>query len=337
MRALRMLLAMVVTAGLALGTVMAPAAQASRQRDFIASLVKPAQENQRLTGVPASVAIGMAALETGWGRSSMAKDPVNTLFNIKCSKKKSKYQKGCKDFSSYEYRKDGTRYLMVSSFRTYANTGDSIKDFGQFLRSLSRYRKAFDYPNNPDQFVREVRRGGYATDPRYADLVIGIMKSYNLYQYDVGGRRTPPSRGLPVSSREFVPQGYGAVSTNVTTLQRLMNARMGRKIPLTGYYGWETQEAVADYQAQKMKASMISGITDAATWKHLAPTLREGDSGALVTALQKELQYSGYKSLAIDGKFGAQTKNAVLDFQRRHKLPTTGVVATMTWGRLLGM
>lgn len=336
MRALRTLLALAVTAGLALTAVVAPPAHASRQSNFITSLVKAAQENQRATGVPASVAIGMAALETGWGRSSMAKEPVNTLFNIKCSKKKSQFQKGCKDFSSYEYRKDGTRYLMVSSFRTYANTGDSIKDFGQFLRSLSRYRKAFDYPNNPDQFVREVRKGGYATDPRYSELVISIMKSHNLYQYDVGGA-SKPSPQLPVATRDFLPQTYGNVNTNVTTLQRLLNARMGRKIVENGSYGWTTQDAVAYYQADVMKLKEISGDVDAATWKHLAPTLRQGDPGPLVVALQKELQYSGYRDIPIDGVFGEKTKQAVLDFQRRHKLPTTGVVATMTWGRMLGM
>lgn len=336
MRTLRVLLAMIVTAGLAMGTVMAPAAHASKQSDFIASLVRPAQENQRLTGVPASVAIGMAALETGWGRSSMSKDPVNTLFNIKCSKKKSKYQKGCKDYASYEYRKDGTRYLQVSSFRTYANTGDSIKDFGLFLKSLSRYRKAFDYPNDPDQFVREVHRGGYATDPRYAQLVTGIMKSYNLYQYDVPQGR-PGAGTLPVATKTFSPLTYGSKNTNVTTLQRLLNARMGTKVPETGYYGWETQALVADYQYEKMKLPQQTGDVDAATWKHLVPTLRQGDRGKLVRAMQQELRYCGYRNITIDGVFGAETKAAVVDFQRRHKLPTTGVVAQMTWGAMLGM
>ena len=264
MRGLRALLAVAVAVGLALAAAVAPSAHASKRSDFIASLVQAAQDNQRATGVPASVAIGMAALETGWGRSSMANAPVNTLFNIKCSKNKSQFQKGCQNFSSYEYRKDGTRYLMVSSFRTYASRGDSIKDFGQFLRSLSRYRKAFDYQNNPDQFVREVRKGGYATDPRYSELVISIMKSHNLYRYDVGGV-SKPSTQLPVSTRDFLPQTHGNVNTNVTTLQRLLNARMGRKIVENGSYGWTTQDAVAYYQSDVMKLRQISGDVDAAT------------------------------------------------------------------------
>lgn len=341
MRVGRALIATVVSAVVALGALLAPPAHASTQTDFIASLVKAAQATQRERGIPASVTIGMAALETGWGRSSMAKDPINTLFNIKCTKKKSPYQKGCADVPSYEYRSDGSRYLKVSSFRSYASRGDSLQDFGLFLTQLSRYRNAFNHKDDPDAFVREVHRAGYATDPRYTELVTGIMRSYNLYQYDLKGQTKPPADGvgggLPVATSEYSALTWGQANNNVATLQRLLNARMGRKIPVDGKYGWQTQAAVADFQHQIMKAPKQSGDVDRATWSALVPTLNPGARGANVVALQHELVSAGYKGLGIDGIFGQATKNAVLDFQRRHKLPATGVVATMTWGRMLGM
>lgn len=337
MRWMRWLLATTLGVLMAVG-IVAPPAQASTQRDFISSLVTAAQDNQRDTGIPASVAIGMAALETGWGRSSMAKDPINTLFNIKCTAKKSKYQKGCTDVASYEYTADGKRYLKVSGFRTYANTGDSLKDFGLLLTSLSRYSAAFNHKDDPNAFIREVHRGGYATDPRYTELVTGIMRSYNLYQYDVEGSTTKPSPSpsLPVAKDTYSPQQYGSLNTNVTTLQRLLNARFGARITVNGSYAWTTQQAVADYQYERMQLPEQTGEMDRATWEHLVPTLRPGDQGTLVRTLQRELNYSGY-SLTVDGVYGSATRAAVEDFQRRHSLPVTGTTATMTWGKLLGM
>ncbi|WP_296135663.1 glucosaminidase domain-containing protein [uncultured Tessaracoccus sp.] len=334
MRALRVWLATLL--GVVTLVAAAPTANASTQTDFIQSLVSAAQENQRTTGIPASVTIGMAALETGWGRSSMAKPPMNTLFNIKCTAKKSPYQKGCSEVPSYEYDSDGGRYLKVSGFRTYANTGDSLKDFGRFLTTLSRYKAAFKYTNDPDRFVREVHRGGYATDPRYTDLVTGIMRSYNLYRYDVSTKPDPVAP-TPAPKRDFLTQTYGNLNTNVTTLQRLLNLRMGRSIVENGSYGWQTQDAVADFQAQVMRVKQMSGDADRATWQRLVPTLKQGDRGGNVVALQMELRYTGYATVPVDGVFGASTRAAVEDFQRKQGLPVTGTAATLTWGRMLGM
>ncbi len=338
-RAVSLLVAIVLGLGLNMTS-----AQASTQTDFIGSLVAPAQEAQRETGIPASVTIGMAALETGWGRSSMAKPPMNTLFNIKCTATKSKYQLGCSDVASYEYDSSGRRYLEVSGFRTYANTGDSLKDFGLFLTTVKRYANAFNHTNDPDAFIREVHRAGYATDPRYTELVVGIMRNHNLYQYNLKGTNptnfvptAPVDSGssLPVTTKQYGDLTFGSKGQAVKTLQSLLNARMGRKLTVNGVYDASTQAAVADWQYERAKFPEQSGDVDRATWESVVPTLRQGDRGALVTAMQNELRHAGY-TVAADGVFGSRTRAAVDDFQRRHGLPVTGTVATMTWGRLLG-
>lgn len=172
-----------------------PPAQASTQSDFIAKLVAAAQDNERRTGIPSSVAIGMAAVESGWGRSSMAGDMtingtvyhVNTLFNIKCTSTVSPYQSGCVPVPSYEYTSSGTKYLVTSNFRTYTGWGNSILDYGRLISTASRYSSAFNYKRYPDQCVTEIRRGGYATDSNSANLVTSIMKNYNLFQYNRNG------------------------------------------------------------------------------------------------------------------------------------------------------
>ena len=191
-----------VNAGASAAVVVAmagtmPADASKKTDDFIASLVKAAQKNEKKTGIPASVAIGMAALETGWGTSKMAGDytvkskdddgnevetvyHVNTLFNIKCGKTPSPHQTGCVPVRTAEYRKDGSKYYIVDEFRTYAGWGDSVLDYGRLLTSLSRYASAFDYTDYPDQFVIQVHRGGYATDPNYADKLARIINGNTL-------------------------------------------------------------------------------------------------------------------------------------------------------------
>lgn len=64
-------------------------------------------------------------------------------------------------------------------------------------------------------------------------------------------------------------------------------------------------------------------------------TLRFGSRGAEVEYLQLALQRAGYQDLAVDGIFGARTRDAVRDFQQRNGLIPDGVVGRLTWNRLM--
>ncbi|MBD2090330.1 peptidoglycan-binding protein [Microcoleus sp. FACHB-1515] len=68
------------------------------------------------------------------------------------------------------------------------------------------------------------------------------------------------------------------------------------------------------------------------------PVLQIGNShyespeqGTAIVKLQRLLRLHGYRQVAIDGEFGAQTQQAVLDFQQRWHLPTSGIVTPETW------
>lgn len=63
------------------------------------------------------------------------------------------------------------------------------------------------------------------------------------------------------------------------------------------------------------------------------PLLRQGDSGAAVTELQKLLNAKGVK-VSVDGIFGASTQNAVIQFQRSNSLIADGIVGAKTWAAL---
>lgn len=347
----------------------------SRQADFIAKMVGPAQENERRTGIPASVAIGMAALETGWGGSSMTgtvvvdkglsterSQAVNTLFNIKCTSTTSPHQNGCVSIRTAEYTADGTRYYTTAKFRTYASWHDSVLDYGRLLTTASRYSKAFDYRSYPDQFVIEIRKGGYATDPNYANLVIAIMKNYKLYRYNLNGAGaglpaaapkptptpTPTPKPTPTPTPSPTPKptpkpstpatrypalASGSRGASVSTLQSLLNARASAKLAVDGIYGKATTSAVSAFQ--RRQGLSATGAMNDATWDKLVPTLRRGDINASVRALQVELNAAGAK-LGVDGRYGVATQNAVLAYQRSKSISNTGVVAKLTWASLLG-
>lgn len=66
------------------------------------------------------------------------------------------------------------------------------------------------------------------------------------------------------------------------------------------------------------------------------PLLKIGDSGKGVLALQYLLNEYGY-NLSLDGRFGANTQNAVRDFQKNNNLTQDGIVGRQTWSALLNL
>ncbi len=134
-----------------------------------------AQAASRNSGVPASIILAQAALETGWGSSSIGN--AKNLFGIKGTG-----PAGSVTVPTQEYR-NGRMVTENAAFRKYNSWQESIADHSRLLQN-ARYAKAMQYKNDPDQFARELQKAGYATDPEYASKLISIMKSNNFYQYN---------------------------------------------------------------------------------------------------------------------------------------------------------
>ncbi|HLL64235.1 MAG TPA: sporangiospore maturation cell wall hydrolase GsmA [Micromonosporaceae bacterium] len=159
-----------------------PISAASRAQ-FIRSSVAPARRSQREWKVPASVTIAQAILESGWGRSGLAARH-NNYFGMKCFGQ-GPFANGCHVYRTHECDAAGVCSPTEASFRTYASVGASFRDHGRLLGTAPRYRPAFAHTRNPNQFLAEVHKAGYATSPTYTANVQRVMQSYNLYQYDV--------------------------------------------------------------------------------------------------------------------------------------------------------
>jgi flagellum-specific peptidoglycan hydrolase FlgJ len=142
---------------------------------FIAKTLSDAKYVKLKFGIPISILIAQAALESGWGRYVKG----NAYFGIKSHKTKG----ATTSFATTEFV-NGKKVSVTDSFRAYANFGESAKDYGKFLKSNPRYSSAFIHSKDPYKFADQLQLSGYATDPQYANKLKAIIKTYYLDEYD---------------------------------------------------------------------------------------------------------------------------------------------------------
>ncbi|MGW2103806.1 GH25 family lysozyme [Streptomyces olivaceoviridis] len=146
------------------------------------------------------------------------------------------------------------------------------------------------------------------------------LKTFALGDY------TPPP---PAPSWPLMQQGL--TGQQVTTVQYLLDAH-GASLTVDGRFGAGTRDAVISFQ--KSEGLTADGIVGPNTWQHLVISLRQGDTGAAVKAVQEELKAHGI-AVTVDGRFGTGTRNAVITFQKSRRLAPDGVVGPGTWMNLV--
>ena len=138
----------------------------------------------------------------------------------------------------------------------------------------------------------------------------------------------------------------GSSGASVKTLQQAL-AKAGFSPGVAdGQFGPKTAAAVKAFQSAK--GLVADGVVGPKTWAKLngaaapsapasggsGPTLKQGHSGAPVTALQNRLNQLGFNAGAADGQFGPKTTAAVKAFQRAKGLEADGVAGPKTWNQL---
>ncbi len=138
----------------------------------------------------------------------------------------------------------------------------------------------------------------------------------------------------------------GDFGASVTELQNLLKRAGVPTGPIDGDFGPMTTAAVRRFQASRGLG--VDGVVGPSTWQALranapaptpagaAPELRTGDFGADVEKLQNALVRHGFDVGGVDGSFGANTRAAVVRFQRAKGLQADGVVGAGTWRALEG-
>lgn len=165
----------------------------TRNAAFINAIAPMAQQSQQIYGVPASVTIAQAILESGWGYSTLSRYG-QAYFGVKCSSSSyGAYASGCIPLPTWEVI-GGVDVIQWAYFRSYDPLTDSILDHGHFLRNNSRYAPAFN-TTDPIAFATAIHQAGYATDPAYASKLAGIIEANQLARFDYGA----PAGVVPVT------------------------------------------------------------------------------------------------------------------------------------------
>lgn len=143
---------------------------------FVADLYPYAQQAGRALGVDPKALLAQAALETGWGRSVVKNHDGSSSFNVFNIKADKAWQGRQARVSTLEYQQ-GAMCKVNAGFRSYRSYRDSFEDYVAFIQGNPRYADALKHAGDTRQYLRELQQAGYATDPHYADKVMGIFRS----------------------------------------------------------------------------------------------------------------------------------------------------------------
>ncbi|MBI4292043.1 MAG: flagellar assembly peptidoglycan hydrolase FlgJ [Betaproteobacteria bacterium] len=147
-----------------------------RMREFVDKIGPHALAASRETGIPARFIVAQAALESGWGRSEIrAADgaPSYNLFGIKAGRG---WSGNTVDTATTEYV-NGAMVKTTEKFRAYGSYAEAFQDYARLLRSSGRYSEALASGDDPFKFAQGLQKGGYATDPRYAEKIARVIQS----------------------------------------------------------------------------------------------------------------------------------------------------------------
>lgn len=160
-------------------------------------------EEMNAYGIPASITLAQGILESSSGNSPLAKY-ANNHFGIKCTS----------DWKGKAYYKDDDQHN--DCFRVYKDAKESFKDHSTFLKR-KRYSFLFELDKNDyKNWALGLKTAGYATNPKYPDLLINLIEKYKLNQYDQSETErekinredrvfTEINANIPLENKKFTP------------------------------------------------------------------------------------------------------------------------------------
>jgi Mannosyl-glycoprotein endo-beta-N-acetylglucosaminidase/LysM domain len=157
-------------------------AQEVVRTDYINRFKNIAISEAARAGIPASIKLAQGILESNAGQSTLARR-ANNHFGIKCHKGWMGKKYYIKDD---DVDKNGK--IIKSCFRVYKNADVSYIAHSEFLRDPKKeHRYGFLFglpPNDYRAWAYGLKRAGYATSPTYAEKLIRIVETYELYRFD---------------------------------------------------------------------------------------------------------------------------------------------------------
>ena len=141
-------------------------------KGYIRKFADVAAKEMMLYRIPASITLAQGIIESNAGQSRLAME-ANNHFGIKCQK----------DWFGKTFHQDDD--APNECFRKYDSPIESFRDHSYFLTQRSRYKSLFDLDVTDYRgWANGLKSAGYATNPKYADLLIKTIENFELYRYD---------------------------------------------------------------------------------------------------------------------------------------------------------
>ncbi|HWR36006.1 MAG TPA: glucosaminidase domain-containing protein [Clostridia bacterium] len=148
--------------------------------DLVTKFGAAARATQKEYGVPASITVAQAILESSWGQSELAREG-NNYFGIKARAG----EEYC-EFDTTEYVA-GVAGRERAKFRKFRSMQESFDGHARLLSCADRYQPAMAVKNDPLAFALQLKLCGYATDPKYPQKLTALIHQYNLTSFDAAG------------------------------------------------------------------------------------------------------------------------------------------------------
>ena len=129
-------------------------------------------------GLDPAVLVAQSALETGWGKKVIQAADGSSSFNLFGIKVGNGWRGDSSIVNTMEFR-DGRAALEKAAFRVYDSLSTAFKDYVSFLKNNPRYQGALEKVSDSKAFLTELQQAGYATDPKYAEKILGILERGN--------------------------------------------------------------------------------------------------------------------------------------------------------------
>lgn len=152
--------------------VAQPGSKRISRSEYINLYKDAAVEEMHRSGVPASITLSQGILESGDGNSPLARY-ANNHFGIKCHS----------EWTGKKYIQDDD--AKDECFRSYKTALESFHDHSEFLKKR-RYAFLFELkPTDYKGWAKGLKKAGYATNPKYPQLLIDLIEKNQLHQYDL--------------------------------------------------------------------------------------------------------------------------------------------------------
>ncbi len=223
------------------------------------------------TGIPASIKLAQALLESGAGKSPLS-EKANNHFGIKCG------GEWCGEvYYKEDDDKNASGTIIPSCFRSYDSAEQSFVDHSDFLKNPKKSRYDFLFRLDPTDYkawARGLKKAGYATSETYPAKLISLIERYRLYEYDQVSTTLPvvevetPLETTTAETTRPAQQPMVIIGANQEIEMPVKNNRSNRDTYHTVQYGETMADIAQDYSIalfwlnykNKMKEGMQPAI-----------------------------------------------------------------------------